>query len=158
MIIIKKKKMSGFGPPLKPPLGPRDLGAAAAAAAMLTVRPSRLVVVDHVHAGVQFLPHLVDAVALGKPAGQPGDHDVFGLEAELVGQHVGLDGRSAGGVRGHGYGCPENDDLRVARTEFGLPARLRRFAAVFRRTEIVLVYGYGYRVGNVVRASTRREY
>lgn len=73
----------------------------------LTVRPPARVVVDHVVAGVQFLAELVDAVALGKPAGEPGDDHVVGLETELVGQHVrgvaggdGLCGR-AGRVRSH---------------------------------------------------------
>lgn len=68
---------------------------------MFTVGPSPRVGVDHVLAGVQLPAELVDGVALGQPAGESGDHDVLGLEAELVGQHVGLDGRFVGGVRCH---------------------------------------------------------
>lgn len=82
---------------------PRRLGSRLG----LTVRPPTGVVVDHVVTGVQFLAELVHAVALGEPAGEPGDDHVVGLKTELVGQHVwrlaGVDGGCGRGgrVRGH---------------------------------------------------------
>lgn len=60
---------------------------------LITVGPSRRVRVHQVLAGVQLPLELVDGVALGHAARKSGDHYVLGLEAELVGQHVALDGR-----------------------------------------------------------------